>query len=530
MFNAFLNAVSRRGAVTENGAVSHASTGSARLDYFAKASTYRDRDLAEVFADLGAAWAESPLDTLRVIFYGRLITRQTRGTVATEAVQAGGGNRSEFRRALIYLARFRESALRQNLWLVPLVGTWKDLWHAEVLGELPRDAVYDLIDQGLHSDYDRQLLAKYLPKVRSKSNTFNDRHRALNAFAYGLMARLGWTPRQYRTFKSSGRAHAFQTQMTRGQWAEIAFAKLPGRALHQLVNHRGRDGQTTLERHGMVDRYVAWIREQPVAKFTGYPYELMQAVSPRATLAQRLTVDRQFDGLLELARRDRAITGNVWCALDTSGSMGCGVPGTTASAYDICVGLGVYFASLNVGGFRDRVIMFDDVSRVLELRGGFSDKVLQIQRATTAWGGTNFQSVIDEIVRVRTTRPEVPVADFPTTLVVVSDMQFNPAGGNAATNYEVAMAKLAAVGLPRIRIVWWWVTGRGADFPCTLDDEGVVMIGGFDGAVLGLLLGGPANYSSQDTTPQSEAPQATPLDAMRPALDQELLRMVTYDH
>ena len=529
MLNAFLNAVTRRSAATENGAVSHASTGSARLDYFAKAGTYRDRELSDVFADLGAAWAESPTDTLRIIFYHRLITRQLQGMLATEQVQTGGGNRSEFRRALVWLARFRVSALRQNLWLVPLVGTWKDLWHVEVLGELPRDAVYDVIEQGLHSAYDRALLAKYLPKVRSKSNTHNDRHRALNAFARGLMRRLRWTEREYRRFKSTGEAHRFQTQMMRGEWAGIAFAKLPGRALHQLVNHRGRDGQTTLERHGMEARYVGWVREQPVAKFTGYVYELVKVVSERTTLAQRLTVDRQFDGLIALARQDREVRENVWCALDTSGSMATGVPGTGASAYDICVGLGVYFSTLNRGAFRDHVVMFDERSRVKRLRGSFSEKIEQIRKETTAWGNTDFQSVIDELVRVRLTSPEVPVEDFPTTLVVVSDMQFDPTGGNVTTNYEVAMGKLAAVGLPRIRIVWWWVTGRGTDFPSTLDEEGVTVIGGFDGAVLGLLLGGPANCSSQATAPQDTAPQGTPLDAMRRALDQEVLQLVRYD-
>ena len=541
MLNAFLNAITRRSTVTENGAVSHASTGSARLDYFTKADTYRDRKLSDVFADLSAAWAESPTDTLRIVFYHRIITRQLQGLLATERVQTGGGNRSEFRRALIWLARFRESALRQNLWLVPLVGTWKDLWHVEVIGELPRDAVYDLIEQGLHSAYDRAPLAKYLPKVRSRSNTHNDRHRALNAFARGLMARLGWTPRQYRAFKSTGRAHRFQTQMMRGEWGELAFAKLPGRALHQLVNHRGRDGKTTLERHGMEARYVEWVMDQAIAKFTGYPHELVRVVNERATLAQRLTVDRQFDGLIELARREREVRENVWCALDTSGSMAWGVAGD-ATAYDVCIGLGVYFSTLNRGAFRDYVVMFDRKSRVKQLRGSFSEKIEQIRKEATAWGNTDFQSVIDELVRVRLTSPEVPVEDFPTTLVVVSDMQFDPAGGNVATNYEVAMGKLAAVGLPRVRIVWWWVTGRGTDFPSALDEEGVIMIGGFDGAVLSLLLGEDVPAAAEASVPTdvaeagavlAQAPmapaKATPMDAMYRALDQEVLRLVSYD-
>jgi len=169
--------------------------------------------------------------------------------------------------------------------------------------------------------------------------------------------------------------------------------------------------------------------------------------------------------------------------------MGSVVVGTI-TAYDICVSLGIYFAALNKGAFHDHVIMFDNVSRSLNLSGTFSEKAKQLSSASTAWGGTNFQSVIDHIVSIRTSKPEIPIEDYPQTLIVVSDMQFNPVdGGNTQTNYEAAMSKLEKVGLPKIRIVWWFVTGRGSDFPSTLSDEGVTMIGGFDPAVITLLLG-----------------------------------------
>ena len=39
-------------------------------------------------------------------------------------------------------------------------------------------------------------------------------------------------------------------------------------------------------------------------------------------------------------------------------------------------------------------------------------------------GSTNFQSVVDEIVRIRKSNPNIPLEDYPSTLLVVSDMQF----------------------------------------------------------------------------------------------------------
>lgn len=524
MKNLFLQAVAKYNTYTENGAISHSTTGDALVDYFAKAGTYRDREIKDVYADVSRIWAESPLLSLQILFYLRNITRNTKGFFQSEKVQKGQGVRDEFRKAISWVAKYKADTFYKNIWLVPVVGTWKDLWHIDLIDHLDHPKVYALIQKGLNDPYNRELIAKYLPKIRSKANTHNERHEKLNAFAYGLCKYLAWTGRDYRKFKSSGQAHQFQQLMGAGLWDELEFSKIPGKALHQIVNVRGKDGKTVLERHNLETRYLAWLKTQPVAKFTGYVYELVNVVKQgRLSMAQKFTMDKQFDGLVELAKKDDGgIQENVWCALDTSGSMGSQVV-SGISAYDICIGLGVYFSALNEGNFKDNVVMFDNTSRVLQLKGNFTDKINQIRSTSTAWGSTNFQSVINEIVRVRRSNPNIPVEDFPTCLLVVSDMQFNPVGGNAKTNYEEAMAKLAAVGLLKMKIVWWWVTGRGKDFPSQMDDEGVTMIGGFDGSVVSLILGG------ESTTVDTETGKVRQLNAyenMLKALEQEILLQV----
>ena len=76
MTNAFLVAVQKHDTYTENGAVSHSTTGDALVDYFAKAATYRNRDQADVDADISRCWAQSPKITLQIILYTRMITRK----------------------------------------------------------------------------------------------------------------------------------------------------------------------------------------------------------------------------------------------------------------------------------------------------------------------------------------------------------------------------------------------------------------------------------------------------------------------
>ena len=522
MSNKFLKNIYQYDTSTENGALSHSTTGNVLLDYFSKCGTYRDRTLEEVFATMGNLWYESPILALKLVFYNRLITRQAKGFLESDQVQKGQGNRREFRQSIIWLAKYQPESLYKNLWLIPVVGTWKDLWHEDLIDYLDQDQVFGLISKGMAEEYNRALLAKYLPRIRSKANIRHDRHVRLNRFALDLMKYLKWSPKEYRQFKSSGKAHTFQQLASQQRFDDIRFQEIPGKALFQWVNQRGTDGKTVLERQQMESRYLDWIKTQPTAKFTGYVYELMKVVRKDLSRVQAYTVNKQFEHLLSLARRDGKVQENVWCALDTSGSMQCGVADTTA--YDICISLGVYFSSLNEGAFQDHVIMFDQKSRALKLSGAFVDKVRQITSSNVAWGNTNFQSVIDEIVRIRNRRPTVPIEDFPTTLLVVSDMQFDPAGSNTKTNYEVAMQKLAAVGLPKMRIVWWGVTGRGGDFPNQLDDEGVILIGGFDGAILSLLLG-KERPSEKGTNVQ--AIRLTPYEAMLAALEQEILDKIS---
>lgn len=531
-------------ARTWNNAISHSTSGSSILDYFAKCGSYRGRTPAEVSADIASILSEDPILGMKTIFYNRMITRKVKGFHnETEVVQRGQGQRDEFIKSLAWLENNKPELLYNNLWMVPVVGTWKDLWYDSAATGfhyyINPDKVYILVRQGLKSEYHRALLAKYLPKIRSRRNIKNDRHRRLNAWARGLCNFLGWSEAEYRKFKSSPEhnAHLYQRIMCDNSWDDLDFNMIPGKALFNLMSQKGKDRQNVIERHNLEEKYLDWIKSQPVAKFTGYPYELYKAARGEKytnitrTLAQTYTYNKQFDGLIEKATKDVApeiLNKGVLCALDTSGSM-CsgywigGVQDVDIAPIDVCVGLGIYFSKLLQGHFKDHVVMFDDNSKFLKLNGEFCDRVDQINRHATAWGGTNFQSVIDEIVRVRRQNPNIPIEDYPQILLVVSDMQFNPSGSQK-TNYEEAMSKLDAVGLPRMTVIWWQVNGRfTGDVPSKMDDEGTVLISGFDGAIVTAILGGQEEIIDEKT---GEKRKLTPYETMVKALDQEILNKI----
>jgi len=491
------------GARTWNGAISYASTGVAGegaslLDYFAKAGTYGNRPQSTVNADMLKIFSENTELATRLIFATRLITRTPKGELEgkiTDA-QTGMGRKDEFGKAFTWLYRNLPSVARKNLKLIPVFGSWKDLVNEPLLSSLPRHDVYQLV--ALHGLEDG-LFWKYAPTIRTKTRSERDRKRV--EWARGLCRHLGISEKEYRQKKSAFGANLWQKQMSRQEWHDIDFNQIPGKALLNAMRHKGKkDRRNWIQRHNLAEAYTKFILSKPVAKFTGYPYELLKAARSATSMMEQLTYDRQWEGLLEPMRNHQL--GNVLPALDTSGSMGSSVNYSlknAPSALDVCLSLGLAFAQMNTGAFKDTVAMFDNTSELKVLSGTFSQRVRQIP--SNAMGGTNFQSLIDLLVRTRLSRPDIPVSEYPNTLLVVSDMQFNPSGSQIydfhtgryqsreATNYEAMMAKLATVGLAKMRVIWWQVNGAAKDFPTTMSEPGQYLISGFDPIMLKALFG-----------------------------------------
>ena len=536
--NTFLKAATNV-AYTENGALSYATTGSAFIDQFGKAGSYRGRTLEEVFADQESLWRENKEFAVKFPFYLRMITRKTKmadGSV-TETPQRGQGARDEAFKRLLWFLYNQSEIFYSNLWLLPVVGSWKDLWVLLTMSnDIDQRKVFEVIAEGTQSESQRDLVKKYMPQIRANKKCNTDWAKATNNLAKAFCKWAGWSAQEYRLFKSSGKAHEFQKFISQKRYDLLDWNKISGKALLNLATGR------FLTNQHLEANYLDWISTTPTAKFNGYPYELLMKLNTLGFARKRvlttqdkiskMTIDAQFENLLKTAKEGTgAITGNVWCALDTSGSIRCRVSiGSELTACDVCVSLGIYFSSLNEGAFNKNVIMFDDESHVKQLSGTFTEMYQQIVRTSTAWGSTNFQSVINEIVRIRRRFPNIPLEDFPTTLLVVSDMQFNPVGGNTNTNYEWAKKDLAKVfpqeWVDNFKFIWWQVNGRRTtDMPATMDDGGCYFISGFDGSVVTMLLGGESQVVDEKTG-EKRTPTMEELAQM--AMNQEVLQLLRF--
>lgn len=532
--NEFLNEMNKT-AKTENGALSYASSLSVLVDQFGQAATFRDRFIDDVFNDQFKLWSENPDAGLRFPFYLRMVTRKIKfennfTTVETDKIQKGQGVKDEAFKRYLWLAKFHKEEFEKNLWAIPVIGSWKDVWTLLYYDEMTKIKALDklkfftLLQEGIEMSSQRDLIKKFLPRIRSTKKCTTNWARITNKLAKDFCNFLGWSETDYRRFKSTGVAHRFQRMICKKMFDNINFKEIPGRALSSLVKGK------FLDKHDLVDKYTEFIKSQPVAKFTGYPYELMKNMGSYSVSAmplyKKLTIDKQFEQLLLNAKDNGKIKENVLCCLDTSGSMNCDVI-NNVSAGDIATSLAIYFSSLNTGFFKDEIIAFDELSRIHSLHGTFTEKVMQIKSDNDYMGSTNFQSVIDEIVRIRKNIPEIPISDYPTTLLAVSDMQFNSCNywgkTNNETNLDVLLEKLADV-FPQsyvrsLKFIWWQVTGRTNDVPATINDPGNILISGFDGSIISMILGEEATDQKEKTIPNME-------DVAKDALNQEILALI----
>jgi hypothetical protein len=548
--NDFLKAVSNE-AYTENGALAYKSTGLVIADQFGKAGTYRDRTPYDAYLDQEKLWEENKEYAIKFPFYLRMITRKVKkgDGMVTENSQKGQGARDESLKRFLWMAERHPNIFYKNLWLLPVVGSWKDLWTLLLIDEegvLDKDKIFDVISRGLKGEM-CDLVKKYLPQIRANAKCTTERARKLNALAKEFCHWVGLSYKEYREIKASGKAHKFQQFISQEKYDLLNWNTIPGKALLNLVSSK------FITNHGLADSYMEWITQTPIAKFNGYPYELGKKMF-NGTLRRRdylttnkmlmMTLDAQFENLIRTAKDGReGIQGNVWCAIDTSGSMEVQVCSDGTTAYDVCVALGIFFATLNEGDFYKNIIMFDSVSRVKQLSGTFSEMYRSIVKSSTAWGSTNFQSVIDEIVRIRLMHPEISLDSYPQTLLVVSDMEFDPSDdmvfedGQVSislqqTNYEAAKKKLKACfpeeWVEQFKIVWWQVDGEDASsVPSTLEDGGTYFFSGFDGSVISLLLGGEAKTEEAgEGTEGVKNAVKTMQELIHEVLNQEILQLV----
>lgn len=450
---------------TENGAVSHLTTGSDCLDFFATAGALRRESEAEILSRFIRAFAEDKDTAVKLLFY----TRDSRG---------GLGERRVFRVILRWLAMEHPATVLKNLERIAFFGRWDDM--LELFGTpCEKEAIFALKKQ---FEGDRaaaaegqpvSLLAKWLPSVNaSNAETVKRGKRIARAF--------GMTDAEYRKAVVSLRSKTgiIENNLRERDYT-FDYEKQPSRA---LFKYRKAFFRNDAERYGaflnnavsgdarlhadlvmpyeMVDPYLSWDNRD----------DSNRSYLRQLTGSEAMSLNATWASLPDFGGDENALA-----VVDTSGSMYLNARPKPAS---VALSLGLYFAERNRGAFRNHFIEFSAIPRLIELKGETFVDRLRYAASFNEIANTDLEAVFELILSAAVKNNVLP-EDLPAKLYIISDMEFDCCVRNAdQTIFQNASIRYAEHGYRLPDVVFWNVESRHRQQPVTMNDLGVVLISG----------------------------------------------------
>lgn len=489
-------------------------------------------------------WAVDPLTAIKEAVYIRLITRNPKLFTGKKlGVQRGQGLKSEFFMRMIWLAINHPKIFKKNLPVFVTAGSWDDVfeilrldleYHGAVNKVLDWKYIIKFIVGGLADDSQTNLVRKYLPQIkpskkctslRSQCNNFIAKKIVKEIFDLGEGEEGKWRAyKMYRELKASGNAHKWQQAISRQDYKNLDFDSIAGRALALLAKGK------FLENHNLTQAYEKWLEAKPMAKFTGFVYELFPDTdnySRRNSVSlkpyQIETINKQFMSLIETAKQDMNRKSGLIAVLDTSGSMTSQAAGLKVCAYHVAKSIALYLSYLLEGKFANTVLEFSNTCLMKEWRGSTPyEKFTKFQG--NGYCGTNLMSVAQLLVSLRD--KGYAEEDFPNGIVCISDGEFNSVGRNQSV--FTAFRQLLRTRFSKefvdnfVMVLWdipngYYSSSPRPKFESLCDDAYTFYMSGLDPAGIAFLTG---------KTPVESIPKNA-LELFQAAMNQELLNMLT---
>ena len=450
---------------TENGAVTYATTYSDCLDLFATIGALRSSNEQEIISRFVRAFTEDPNLALKTLFFAR-------------DVRGGLGERKVFRVCLQWLAHNAPASVKKNIPYVAEFGRWDDL--LSLLGTpCEKDAML-LIKKQLEADLesmdmgdDVSLLAKWLPSVNaSNAQTVQ--------YAKKIARFLGMTDATYRKTLVKLREHIRIIENSlREKDYSFDYSKQPSKAMFKYRKAFYRnDGERYGEFLGKVSRGEAQLHTGTLT-----PYEIIKPFFYEHVGDQEASaIDATWNAQEDFTRDENALV-----VIDGSGSMysrSDPMPATVA------LSLGIYYAERNTGAFHNHFITFSERPQLVEIKGETILEKVRYCHDYNEVANTNIQKVFELILRAAV-KNNVPQSEMPSTLYIISDMEFDYcAEGADITNFEYAKNIFAEAGYELPRVVFWNVQSRNKQQPVTQNEQGVALVSGCSPRIFSMLKSG----------------------------------------
>ena len=440
----FVEAIANQEARTANGMKARKSTANKIVDLFYNIGASRGKDIVPAFV---GAYTEDRELALRIALWAR----DARG---------GAGERDLFRSILKHLEKTDIDAAFALLRKIPELGRWDDIF-AFTTPELKK-AAYTMLGDALRAQ--NGLAAKWTPRKGEVA-------REIREF-------FGMSPKQYRK-SLVGLTKVVETQMCANDWDNINFSHVPSVAASRYKKAFHRHTEKFAE-------YVAaLVKGDPTVKVNAsaiYPYDVLKGVNYRSyDKTETDHIVAQWEALPNYVG-----SANILPMVDVSGSMSCPAgKNTSVTCMDVAVSLGLYLADKNTGKFKDTFLTFSDKSELVTLKGNVVQKMAQMVKSD--WDmSTNLHAAFNKILDVAV-KNEVPQAEMPEMVLILSDMQFNQCVRQDDSAMEMIERKYVAAGYSVPQVVFWNLNSSD-NVPVKADKSGAALVSGFSPAIMKALL------------------------------------------
>lgn len=443
MANSLVDALRTGDNQTENGMVTNSSSLNACVDLFFTIGAMRGQDKKRLVSNFSKAFNENPLVALRTMFWAR-------------DVRGGAGERQIFRDLMLYLVENHTESLAKNLSYVSEYGRWDDL--LVLFGTKLDTQAKNLIVSALNEN--NGLCAKWMPRKGKE--------------AIALERYMKLSPKEYRKMLVE-KTNVVETAMCAKEWGGITYEHVPSVAMARYSKAFGKHDATRFDAYKNGDTKVN--------ASAVFPYDVLKTLQK----GDQTMAVKQWDSLPNYMEGSNE---RVLPVCDVSGSMSSPV-GTngTVTCMDVCISLGLYISERNEGKFKDAFVTFSETPQLQYLNGKLNDRYLQLKRAD--WGmSTNLEAVFTLVLN-QATKFNLPESEMSTTILIMSDMEFNSATNRHHRALDMIREKYETAGYTMPKLVFWNIQSRNAgNFPVQVGDNGTALVSGFSPAILKSLLTG----------------------------------------
>lgn len=456
-----INTLLTNDSQTENGMASNSTSLNVCVDLFFKIGALRGEDKKRKISVFSKAFGEDPLTAMKILFWCR-------------DIRGGAGERKTFREILTYLAKTKPDTLKKNIGLIPEYGRWDDM--LLLIGtRLEKDVLGEIACALEGKD---GLCAKWLPRGNTKN-------REKKRWASVIRTYLGLEPKAYRKLLA-GLSNTVEQLMCSKRFENINYSHVPSKAMSDYMTAFDRNDSEGF------NTYLESLKKGEAKINTGavYPYDITKNLkhgNSEGATEQWKSLPNYMEGSKE----------RILPVVDVSASME--VPAgnnPTITCMDVAISLGLYISERNEGPFKDAFFTFSNSPKLEYLKGDLSDRFTQLSIAD--WGGSTNLEATFKVLLQKAVEGNLSEEDMPTTILILSDMEFNSAtakgwGNNSDWNptaQKMIETMYKDVGFNMPKIVYWNIQSRQDNSPVRFDKQGTALVGGFSPAILTALLSG----------------------------------------